>query len=294
MSNVELKGLKGLQGLDTLLAEAKTEVFTSTRILHIPIDRLMTGKYQPRTAMDESTLNDLALSIQSQGIILPLIVRELHDQHYEIIAGERRWRAGKIAGLTTVPAIVRDVSDETALAFALIENIQREALNPIDEALALVRLRDDFAMTHEEIAERVGRSRSTVTNLMRLLGLHDGVKVLLQAHQLEMGHARTLLSVELQQQLKLAHLIVDKKLSVRETEKIVQKMRVPQQATASTNQYETSVRAWETLLSAHLSAQVKINLNHHGEGKMVIYVHSPEEIEWIIGNLKPIPPEANT
>jgi ParB family chromosome partitioning protein len=286
MSSVELKGFRGLQGLDVLLTESKAEEFSKENIFNIPVDRLVSGKYQPRTDIDDSSLNDLMLSIRSQGIILPLIVRRLDPEKYEIIAGERRWRAAKIAGLKTVPAIIRDIPDETALAFALIENIQRESLSPMDEAQALARLKDEFSMTHEEIAERVGRSRSAVTNLLRLLLLPDEVTALLRAGKIEMGHARALLSLDSGQQYETAKKIVEKGLSVREAEKIVQKIKHPANPKTRINKFEDKIFVWEKILSDKFSSDVKISLNNHGEGRVVIHIHSPEEIEWLIENTK--------
>lgn len=289
MSIMELKGLKGLQGLDTLLAESKSEELTSKEsIFHLSLNSLQPGKYQPRTDLDESSLQELAASIQSQGIILPLIVRGLNDirglndNSYEIIAGERRWRAARMAGLETVPAIIRNIPDETALAFALIENIQRESLNPIDEALAFSRLKDDFSMTHEEIAERVGRSRSAVTNLMRLLGLREEVKNLLRARKMEMGHARALISLDHDNQLIAADKIMRNGLSVREAEKLVQKILQPNSHIFCGNIKDERISVWENQLSNLLSSKAKISLGKNGDGKVVLYINSPDEIEWLI------------
>ena len=280
---MELKGLKRLQGLDTLLAESKTnELSSEERIFNLSVDVLQTGKYQPRTQLDEESLAELAASIQSQGILLPLIVRRMSSDRYEIIAGERRWRAAKLVGLKVIPAIIRDIPDETALAFALIENIQREALNPIDEALAFARLKEDFFMTHEEISERVGRSRSSVTNLMRLLGLEEQVKELLKARKFEMGHARALLSLEAKDQLEIAQQIVEDGLSVRETEKRVQRMRQPSSQPNKKTPYDDKIDEWEQSLGSLLSTKVKINLSKKGDGRVVIQVHSPSDIVALI------------
>jgi ParB family chromosome partitioning protein len=285
MSSVELKGFKGLQSLDILLDDSKKNA-AKQNISNLPLEILSSGKYQPRTDITDESLLDLAASIKAQGIIQPLIVRSLGDERYEIIAGERRWRAAKIAGLADVPVIIRNVSDETALAFALIENIQREALNPVDEAISLVRLRDEFSMTHEEIAERVGRSRSAVTNLMRLLSLHQDVKDLLRTNKIEMGHARALLSLNMDMQLKLAQKIVDKGMSVRDSEKLVQNLKLPRNSPdTSGNDFNEKINSWTKLLSKQLSSRVKIKLNAKGEGRVIIQVHSPDEIDWIIDKL---------
>lgn len=287
MTMMELKGLKSLQSLDTLLAESKAKASpTKENIISLSVDALSPGKYQPRRDMDEHSLQELAASIRAQGIILPLIVRPLRDDHYEIIAGERRFRAAKLIGLESVPVLIRHISDETALAFALIENIQRESLSAIDEALAFFRLKNDFAMTHDEIAKRVGRSRSAVTNLMRLLSLCDEVKTFLHAKKLEMGHARALLGLDAKGQLELANRIIEHGLSVRDTEKLVQKMRHAPKAWSFNHKQDERIDEWEKILSALLSSKVKINLNEQGEGKVVINIHSSDEIEWLLKIIK--------
>lgn len=282
---MELKGLKGLHALDTLLAESKSEELpTQESIFNLSLHSLQPGKYQPRTDLDENSLSDLASSIQAQGIILPLIVRSLNGGHYEIIAGERRWRAARMIGLKTVPVIIRNIPDETALAFAIIENIQRESLNPIDEALAFQRLKDDFLMTHEEIAERVGRSRSAVTNLMRLLGLSEEIKALLKTRKLEMGHARALISLEHDNQIVIANKIVQYGLSVRETEKLVQKRF--QSSVLYTNANDERVSIWENQLSNLLFSKVKIKFDKNGKGKITFNINSTDKIEWLIEIIK--------
>ena len=286
MSNLELKGLRNLLGLDSLLAESKTAEFVKENIFHLPVNFLATGKYQPRTVMDDASLQELATSIKSQGIILPLLVRKIDAEKFEIIAGERRWRAAMIAGLKTVPAIIRDIPDQTACAFALIENIQRESLNAIDEAVAFERLISEFFLTHEEIAERVGRSRSTVTNLIRLLGLDEEVKELLRTRKIEMGHARALLVIDESKQRELAQQILIKNLSVRETEKLVQKIKLPSVPVVGENTYKKYITQWQNDLAKKLSTSVKIQLNNKGEGRVIISVRSSEEIDWLIKNIK--------
>jgi ParB family transcriptional regulator, chromosome partitioning protein len=290
MSSLELKGLKGLHSLDKLLHDSK-EGLPKQNLTTLSVDALTPGKYQPRTDFDEASLAELAASIKVDGIIQPLIVRSLHAGRYEIIAGERRWRAAKLAELQEVPAIIRTVSDETALAFALIENIQRENLNPIDEAVSLVRLKDEFAMTHEDIATRVGRSRSAVTNLMRLLSLHDEVKELLRTRKIEMGHARSLLTLPEDQQIILAQKIVENELSVREAEKLVQKTKSSHQNHSKGPSYVSNeiLSTWMKTLSEQLSTKVKINFNGKGEGRVVIHVDSPQEVEWLIETLQEKP-----
>tara|TARA_R110000868_G_scaffold208838_2_gene458379 strand:+ start:1410 stop:2270 length:861 start_codon:yes stop_codon:yes gene_type:complete len=286
MSSVELKGFKGLTGLDSLLGDSKNQA-PKQSIANLSVKQLSSGKYQPRTDINNDSLIDLASSIEAQGIIQPLIVRNIGGDRYEIIAGERRWRAATLAGLETVPTIIRNVSDETALAFALIENIQREELNPVDEAISFVRLKEEFSMTHEEIAERVGRSRSAVTNLMRLLALHPDVKDMLRANKIEMGHARALLSLEADAQLRAAMKIVEKGMSVRDCEKLVQQVkRPPSPAEVRDEEFDDRIQSWAKVLSKQLSSKVKLKLNAKGEGQVTIRVNSPDEIEWLIEKLR--------
>ncbi len=287
MPHLELKGLRNLLGLDDLLTESKTEEFLKENIFHLPINLLVSGKYQPRSIIDDESLRELAVSIKSQGILLPLIVRRLANERFEIIAGERRWRAAMLAELKTIPAIIRDIPDQTACAFALIENIQRESLNAIDEAVAFERLISEFCLTHEEIADRVGRSRSAVTNLIRLLGLDEEVKKLLRMRKIEMGHARALLSLNAVKQKELAAQIVVKKLSVRETEKLAQKLKLsPVAHSVDENPYKDQIVKWQDILTQKLSSIVKVQLNDKGEGKIIISVRSPEEIDWLIKNIR--------
>ena len=213
------------RGLDALLADVQQDDSgVNDSLQYFPLDLLQPGKYQPRVDMSQDSLDELADSIRAQGLVQPIVVRPVNDGHYEIIAGERRWRASKIAGLDTVPALVRDVSDRNAIAMALIENIQRENLNPMEEANALHRLREEFSMTHQEAAEAVGRSRAAVSNLLRLRNLNDEVKRLVENCDLEMGHARALLALEGEQQSTAAQHIVEKGLSVRETEQLVRRL----------------------------------------------------------------------
>lgn len=286
MSNLELKGLRNLLGLDDLLAESKTADFARDDVFHLPIGMLVSGKYQPRTVMDTESIQELAISIKSQGIILPLLVRRLNKEKFEIIAGERRWKAAAIAGLKTVPAIIKDIPDQTACAFALIENIQRESLNAIDEAVAFDRLITEFFLTHEEIAERIGRSRSTVTNLIRLLALDEEVKDLLRNRKLEMGHARALLSLDQVGQKEIAQKIITKMLSVRQTEKLVHNMKSPRIPVPIENQFEEKITQWQEVLSEKLSSTVKVKLNVKGEGAVIISIQSPDEVSRLIAKIK--------
>lgn len=281
MSKVELKGLRNLLGLDNLLAESKAETFKE-QIIYIPVDSLISGKYQPRTVIHDDTIQDLANSIKSHGILLPLIVRRYDEVKYEIIAGERRWRAAKIVQLQTVPVIIRNIPDQTACAFALIENIQRESLNAIEEAIAFERLTTEFFLTHEEVAERIGRSRSTVSNLIRLLSLNDEVKELLRNKQIEMGHARALLGLESEDQRIIAKKIINKMLTVRNVEEIVQKMKLGKNKNKTINPFKNQISRWEQTLSSKLATDIKIRLNDAGEGKITISIQSPDEIERLI------------
>ncbi len=286
MPNLELRGLRNLHGLDDLLTESKTEDFLKENIFYLPTRLLSPGKYQPRLIMDDKALHDLAASIKSQGILLPLIVRRLVGEQFEIIAGERRWRAAILAEIETVPVIIKDISDQTACAFALIENIQRESLNAIDEATAFERLMTEFYLTHEEIADKTGRSRSSVTNLVRLLGLDEQVKELLRSRKIEMGHGRALLPLTAEKQIELANKIIIEGLSVREIEKLVQKSRthVVDYKDAK-NTYKNEIAKWEEVLAKKLSSSVTVKLNERGKGKVIISVQSPEDIDWLIENI---------
>ncbi|CAN5425161.1 ParB/RepB/Spo0J family partition protein [soil metagenome] len=287
MTGIELRGLKSLKGLDGLLQDTKQIHPDENKFLLIEIGVIRPGKYQPRTEFDEETVYELAESIKANGIIQPLIVRKIENNLFEIIAGERRWRAAKLAGLTEVPAILRDVPDGTALAFALIENIQRVDLNPIDQATALLRLKTDFSLTHEEIAARVGRSRSAVTNLIRLTTLCSEVQELLRARKLEMGHARALLTLDDQRQIEVAKKIVAKQLSVRAAEKIAQAdILSSSQSYVTDIELENKIQLWTEILTNKFSSPVNVQLNKKGEGKVVIQVSSVKEIEWLVKHIQ--------
>jgi len=251
------------------------------------LEQLQPGKYQPRQDMDEENLSQLADSIKQQGVIQPLAVREIKEGQYEIIAGERRWRASKLAGLTQVPAIVHQVDDETAMALALIENLQREDLNPMDEARALQRLHDEFELTHLQIANLVSKSRTAVTNLLRLMNLNEEVKRLLEHGDIEMGHARALLSLESAKQAMAANLIITRSLSVREAEQLVSKIKQgvneskpskPQLAAAMTGRINT--------LARQLNHKIDIKHNDKGKGKLVIHFKDLEKLESLLDSLE--------
>lgn len=284
MSGIELKGLQRIR-FDGLLQKTEDNDFSNEHIISLPISELVPGKYQPRTEFDDETLDALAESIKSKGIIQPLVVRKNETSQYEIIAGERRWRASKIAGLAEVPVIVRDLSDETALAIGLIENIQREGLNPIDQAIALSRLVEEFSMTHQDAAKTVGFSRSSVTNLIRLLSLNGEVKDLLKQKKIEAGHAKTLFGLEDHQQLQVAHQIIEKGLSVRKTEELAKKIKQPS-LKGDLNIESNNAREWSKTLTRKLSQPVNVYLNKTGKGKIEIQCTSLEELEWLVTHLK--------
>lgn len=276
---------KGLgRGLDTLLGGGATKASESLRELNV--NQLKPGKYQPRSHMDEESLKELAASIKSQGVMQPILVRELPNSSYEIIAGERRWRASQLAGLTQVPVLVRVVPDNAALAMALIENIQREDLNPLEEAVGIQRLIDEFQMTHQEAADAVGRSRSAASNLLRLLKLPVEVQGMLMENKLDMGHARALLSLESAQQIMLANKVVLEGLSVREAEMLVQKQgtTTPQESTRQKVVNRDTERLQEELTDK-IGARVEIKSGKKGKGKLVIEFSSNDHLDDLITRL---------
>lgn len=250
------------------------------RLFQLPVGQIQRGKYQPRREMDQQALQDLANSIRTQGIIQPLIVRPVGDK-YEIIAGERRWRAAQLAGLTEVPAIIRTIPDEAASAIALIENIQREDLNPIEEAYALQRLIEEFSMTHQQVADAVSKSRTSVTNLLRLLALPSEVKQMLERGLLEMGHARTLITLPESVQLETAEIIVARGLSVRETENLVRQLQSPQSRSAQ-KPLDPDILHLQENLSKQLKLRVAIHCNAKGKGKLVIHYRSLAELDGLL------------
>lgn len=285
--SVELKGLKKLRDLNGLLKVSKQDLFNTDSIVLLPLHKLAAGKYQPRTEFDNQTLNQLAESIKGNGIIQPIIVRELNSSEYEIIAGERRWRAAKIAGLTSVPVIIRNVSDDTVIVFSLIENIQREDLNPIDQAMCLEKLSKEFSITHEKISEIVGLSRSTVTNFIRLLSLTDEVKSFLKQRKLEIGHAKILLILDDHLQKSIANQAVEKKLSVRETEKLVQKIKKSiSHKNDNKIDHQLRIEKINKDLSKKLSRPATVFLNKRGQGKIEIQISSFEDMEWFVNHVE--------
>lgn len=254
--------------------------------VELELSRIVPDVNQPRKNFDTSSLEELALSIKQYGIIQPIIVKKLErSDKYQLIAGERRWRASKLAGLEKIPAIIREYDKSDRMAVALIENIQRESLNPLEEAQAIQSLLEECSMTHSQVAESIGKSRATVSNQLRLLSLHEEVKIALQSRLLEMGHARALLTLDANQQKIVAKQTIDRKLSVRETEKLVQKIKFP--ISNSDIKYndpilEKKIQYWIGVLRQRLSSKVKIQLNNKGEGSVVIPVNSPDEIEWLV------------
>lgn len=277
---------KGLgRGLGALL-DANTGP-ESTRQDTLHINMLQPGKYQPRTRMDQDSLNELAASIKLQGIMQPILVRPLEANRFEIIAGERRWRAAQLAGLTEVPALVRNIPDESALAMSLIENIQREDLNPLEEAAGIQRLIDEFAMTHQQAADAVGRSRPAVSNLLRLLHLAKPVQECLFSGELDMGHARALLPLAKVDQARLAVQIVHKGLSVREAEKLVQRELNPVPTHKTTKQQpDRDLLRLEEELADKLGATVQLVANKKGSGKLTIHFSGLEQLEGILDRLR--------
>lgn len=257
----------------------------SSGFVEINVKQLVPGRYQPRRTIDESDLEPLANSIKEQGILQPIVVRAIESGGYEIIAGERRWRAAQVAGLATVPVIIKDVPDEAALAIAVIENIQRENLNPMEEALAFERLAAEFGLSHEKIARAVGKSRTTVTNIMRLLGLEDEVKVLLERGDLDLGHAKVLLALTGKQQVSMARDVVARRLSVRETERLLENYQAQQSSKYIKPKIDPDVRSLEKRLSEKLGSKVKIYQSNKGKGKVVLGYNSLDELDGILEHI---------
>ena len=273
---------------DQAQASERAEKMVDGRLAHIPVEFCQRGKYQPRRDMHPQQLEELAESIKAQGVMQPIVVRQIGPDKYEIIAGERRWRATQLAGVDTIPAVIRDVTDEAAIAMALIENIQREDLNPIEEAVALKRLQDEFELTHQEVAQAVGKSRTTVTNLLRLIALSEDVKTLLEHGDLEMGHARALLTLAPEEQREIGRQIVAKSLSVRQTETLVRnyqenKAKPKTQTPAAPS---ADIRRLQEKLSDQLGAGVEIQHTAKGKGKLVINYNTLDELDGILAHIK--------
>ena len=252
----------------------------------LPVDLIQSGKYQPRREIEPESLRELADSIIAQGLMQPIVVRPISDQKYEIIAGERRWRATQLAGLDVIPAVIRDVSDQAAIAMALIENIQREDLNPIEEAASLQRLQREFELTQQEVATAVGKSRSTVANMLRLMTLQEDVRRLLEHGDLEMGHARALLGLEGSDQSQAARTVVGKGLTVRQTEALVRNWSAKKTQPASDASVDPNIRHLQDDLSQRLGASVKIQHSAKGKGKLVLHYNSLDELDGILSHIK--------
>ncbi|MBH1970209.1 ParB/RepB/Spo0J family partition protein [Moraxellaceae bacterium AER2_44_116] len=293
------RGLGTGRGLDALLgavrqvrddvAAVESHTIPPTMLnslQQLPLEQLQRGRYQPRRDMNPTALQELADSIKAQGIMQPIIVRLLADDRYEIVAGERRWRAAQMAGLETIPAIIREINDDTAIAMALIENIQREDLNPMEQATAMHRFIEEFALTHQQIAEAVGKARATVTNLLRLMSLPREVKTLLEHGDLEMGHARALLSLPEQQQIDSARLVVAKGLSVRQTEALVRSLLAANEKPADDKTIDPNVAQLQQSLADKLGAAVQIDYNKKGQGRLVIRYNSFEELDGILAHIQ--------
>jgi ParB family chromosome partitioning protein len=262
---------------------ATAEAEGSLRML--PVDIIQRGKYQPRVNMHQESLQELADSISAQGVVQPIVVRSIGEGRFEIIAGERRWRASQMAGLHEIPAVVREVEDRAAIAISLIENIQREDLNPLEEARALERLISEFEITHEQAAQAVGRSRAAVSNLLRLLDLDDAVKKMVEAGQLEMGHARALLALTGAKQIEAAHQVVSRGLTVRATEGLVKSLQRPQAAKPAPIKKDANIQQLETGLADKLGASVVLRQGKGGKGKLEISYNSLDELDGILEHI---------
>ncbi|MDQ5889460.1 MAG: hypothetical protein RL210_508 [Pseudomonadota bacterium] len=279
------KLMKGLgRGLEALLAETRNDDVADS-LQTVPVGQLQPGKYQPRSRMDQVALAELAASIRAQGLMQPILVRPLVNGAYEIIAGERRWRAAQMAELREVPVVVRHVADEAALAMALIENIQREDLNALEEALGIQRLIDEFGMTHESAAMALGRSRSAVSNLLRLLGLPEPVREMLHCGEIDMGHGRALLSLPLLKQIEIAQQVVRKSLSVRETERLVQQLLegVPAR---EIKPVDPDVARLQEEVAERIGAKVSIKPGKKGSGRITIDYASLDQLDDLLGRLR--------
>ncbi|WP_298141490.1 ParB/RepB/Spo0J family partition protein [uncultured Acinetobacter sp.] len=285
------RGLAKGRGLDALLGSIQKEKLQLEaqsldhgQLKQLNVHLLKRGEYQPRRTINEQDLQELAASIEKHGVMQPIVVRPVdgdEQRPYEIIAGERRWRAAQLAGLTEIPAIVRDLPDQVAIALALIENIQRQDLNPMDQAMALQRFHEEFGLSHQEIAETVGKARTTVSNLLRLLTLAEPVKDFMQQDLLDMGHARAILTLKPKDQVKIAELVIEKSLSVRQTEQLVRDLNTPKHDRVKP-ELAPDIQQLAQRLSERFSADVKIDYNKQGKGKLVIHYHSLDELDGIL------------
>jgi ParB family chromosome partitioning protein len=282
------------RGLDALLSSIQDSqeqpLKQPSELQQLPIEQVQPSPYQPRRTFQIDALEELAASIRVQGIIQPVVVRKTARGHFELVAGERRWRAAQMAGLDTIPALVRNITDEAAMAIALIENIQRKNLNAIEEAAALQRLLEEFQMTHQQVADSVGKSRTAITNLLRLLSLNDDVKGLLEKSKLEMGHARALLGLAGKAQSDAAQTVANKQLSVRDTENLVRKLQTTPSASVPTKPQDPDISRLQNQLAEHFAAEVMLQHGSKGKGKLILHYNSLAELDGIlqtIGIAKP-------
>jgi ParB family chromosome partitioning protein len=282
------------RGLDALLSsptvsslEEQATKADQRELQHLPLDLIQRGKYQPRRDMDPQALEELAQSIKAQGVMQPIVVRPIGENRFEIIAGERRWRASQQAGVETIPAMVRDVPDETAIAMALIENIQREDLNPIEEAVALQRLQQEFQLTQQQVADAVGKSRVSVANLLRLIALPEVIKTMLSHGDLEMGHARALLGLSSEdQQVEGARHVVARGLTVRQTEALVRQWLSGKQEPAAPTKPDPDISRLEQRLAERLGSAVQIRHGQKGKGQLVIRYNSLDELQGVLAHIR--------
>ncbi|WP_313282145.1 ParB/RepB/Spo0J family partition protein [Stutzerimonas balearica] len=281
------------RGLDALLGGASVTTLQeqavkadSRELQHLPLELIQRGKYQPRRDMDPAALEELASSIRAQGVMQPIVVRAIDGGRFEIIAGERRWRASQQAGLEKIPAMVRDVPDEAAIAMALIENIQREDLNPIEEAIALQRLQQEFQLTQQQVADAVGKSRVSVSNLLRLIGLPEEIKTLLAHGDLEMGHARALLGLPAEQQVEGARHVVARGLTVRQTEALVRQWLNRKEAPKEAPKADPDISRLEQRLAERLGSPVQIRHGAKGKGQLVIRYSSLDELQGVLAHIR--------
>lgn len=288
-----MKKKLGRSPLDAFLSKPKSADDNTTaenfvpkgELQKLPIEKLQPGQYQPRKIMTDDALEELASSIKAQGVIQPVVVRSIAKDKYEIIAGERRWRASQLAQLDEIPCLVKDIPDESAIAMALIENIQREDLNAMEEAVALQRLMQEFSLTHQQTADAVGKSRTTVTNLLRLLSLTEACRVMLERGDLEMGHARALLSLPGNEQTLVARTVVAKGLTVRETEKLVRKQLSPVETKNKANSPDPHIEQLERSITEKMGAPTKIQHGAKGKGKIAIQYNSLDELDGILRHM---------
>jgi ParB family chromosome partitioning protein len=281
------------RGLDALLGGTSADTLQEQaakaepqELQRLPLDLIQRGKYQPRRDMDATALEELAQSIRSHGVMQPIVVRPIEKGRYEIVAGERRWRASQQAGLESIPALVRELPDEAAIAMALIENIQREDLNPIEEAIALQRLQQEFQLTQQQVAEAVGKSRVTITNLLRLIGLPEEVKTLLAHGDLEMGHARALLGLAPQRQGEAARHVVARGLTVRQTEALVRQWVNSSETSSGDTQVDPDISRLEQRLAERLGSPVQIKHGQKGKGQLVIRYNSLDELQGVLAHIQ--------